>query len=44
MGKTAFEWDTRKNEANTAKHGVSFFEAQRAFLDPNRIIAEDLDH
>ena len=34
----------QKNEINIAKHGVSFFEAQKAFLDPKRIIAEDLDH
>jgi len=26
------------------KHGVSFNEAQRAFLDPSRVIAEDLEH
>jgi uncharacterized DUF497 family protein len=26
------------------KHAVSFFEAQEAFLDPNRLIAEDVDH
>ncbi|MES2272969.1 MAG: BrnT family toxin [Chlamydiota bacterium] len=44
MGKTTFEWDQRKNEANIAKHGVSFFDAQLAFLDPNRIIAQDLEH
>ena len=44
MGKTAFEWDPSKNEANTAKHGVSFFDAQRAFLDPHRMIAQDLEH
>ena len=24
--------------------GVSFFEAQRAFLDPCRIIAQDIEH
>lgn len=39
-----FEWDQSKNDINVAKHGVSFFEAQSAFLDPNRIIAEDLEH
>ena len=37
-------WDTAKNEANIAKHGVSFYEAQRAFLDPARLIYEDLEH
>lgn len=44
MDKGTFEWDHGKNEANIAKHGVSFFEAQRAFLDPKRIIAEDVEH
>ncbi|MBF8262795.1 MAG: hypothetical protein HW387_460 [Parachlamydiales bacterium] len=44
MNNPAFEWDPKKNAANTAKHGISFFDAQRAFLDPNRIIAQDLDH
>ncbi len=39
-----FEWDEKKNAENKLKHGVSFFEAQQAFLDPNRRIAEDLDH
>lgn len=44
MSKVVFEWDHKKNDVNIAKHGVSFFEAQRAFLDPSRIIAEDLEH
>lgn len=44
MGKAEFEWDPAKDEANRAKHGVSFFEAQQAFLDPKRIIAEDVEH
>ena len=39
-----FEWDERKNVANTAKHHVSFFEAQLAFADPKRVIARDLGH
>lgn len=26
------------------KHGLSFFEAQRAFLDPNRVILRDDRH
>ena len=39
-----FEWDQRKNEINLAKHGISFYVAQRAFLDPHRIIAEDIAH
>jgi uncharacterized protein len=44
MNKVIFEWDHRKNETNIEKHVVSFFETQRAFLDPNRIIAEDIEH
>jgi uncharacterized protein len=41
---TDFEWDDAKNKANLSKHGVSFDFAQRAFLDPARIVAEDLEH
>ncbi len=33
-----------KNGLNQAKHGVGFEVAQLAFLDPSRVIAEDLDH
>ena len=40
----SFEWDDKKERDNHQKHGVSFFEAQQAFLDPNRLIAEDLEH
>lgn len=39
-----FEWDPVKERTNRAKHGVGFEIAQRAFLDPLRVIAEDLDH
>jgi uncharacterized DUF497 family protein len=39
-----FEWDADKNRDNVKKHGISFGEAQRAFADPNRVIAEDLSH
>ncbi len=44
MAKTRFEWDEDKNRENKEKHGVSFEFAQYAFVDPNRIIAEDLKH
>jgi uncharacterized protein len=40
----SFEWDSAKDRANQLKHGVAFAEAQYAFLDPKRIIAEDLEH
>ena len=39
-----FEWDDSKNDANVTKHGISFYEAQYAFIDLKRIIAEDLSH
>jgi uncharacterized DUF497 family protein len=39
-----FEWDDAKDRANRLKHGVSFAQAQAAFFDPRRVIAEDLDH
>jgi len=41
---TTFEWDIAKDQANLLKHGIPFSLAQRAFLDPNRIIAQDLEH
>ena len=44
MSETFFEWDERKNLDNQQKHQVSFYEAQHAFLDQNRIIAEDVKH
>ena len=39
-----FEWDTKKDLENQAKHGVSFELAQYAFSDLRRVIAEDLTH
>ena len=44
MKKISFEWDDEKDKKNQAKHNVSFLLAQHAFLDPNRIIAEDINH
>jgi uncharacterized DUF497 family protein len=44
MKKTRFEWDEGKDRENQAKHNVSFSLAQRAFLDPHRVIAEDVSH
>ena len=44
MKKTHFEWDEEKDKENEAKHEVSFALAQHAFLDPNRIIVEDINH
>lgn len=39
-----FEWDERKSTDNIIKHGVSFYLAQYAFADSQRIILEDLEH
>lgn len=44
MGASDFEWDEDKNRENQRKHRVSFYEAQHAFLDEARVIAEDLEH
>jgi len=42
--KVFFEWDEEKDRENQEKHKVSFSLAQRAFLDPHRIIVEDISH
>lgn len=42
--RTDFEWDSKKDLSNQKKHGVSFITAQYAFVDPYRIILEDLTH
>jgi uncharacterized protein len=44
MKKAGFEWDKNKDQENQAKHNVSFSAAQHAFLDPARIIVEDISH
>ena len=44
MKKTHFEWDDDKDMENQAKHTVSFSLAQHAFLDPHRIMVEDINH
>ena len=44
MAEGRFEWDSDKDEENREKRGISFFVAQKAFLDPNRIMARDITH
>lgn len=39
-----FEWDENKDKSNQQKHGVSFSNAQLAFLDHQRVILEDTKH
>ena len=40
----SFEWDEDKNAENLKKHGVNFETAQYAFIDPKRVIAQDITH
>lgn len=44
MASARFDWDLGKDEENRRKHGVAFATAQLAFIDPRRVIAEDLSH
>ena len=44
MAVTRFEWDPQKDRLNRLKHGVGFVEAQYAFADAQRVIAQDLSH
>jgi len=44
MKRTRFEWDEEKDKDNQAKHNVSLSLAQQAFLDPHRVIVEDVNH
>ena len=44
MAKARFDWNPAKDRENQLKHGVGFAEAQLAFADPHRVIAEDLAH
>ena len=39
-----FEWDERKSLDNIIKHGVSFYQAQYAFADSERVILQNLKH
>lgn len=44
MADLRFVWDPAKDKANRRKHGVSFEEAQTAFLDENAKVYFDPDH
>jgi uncharacterized protein len=44
MNRGYFDWDPNKDLENRNKHGVSFADAQYAFVDPRRVIAEDISH
>ena len=40
----SFEWNDSKNAVNISKHRLSFYEAQEAFFDEERIILIDKAH
>ena len=44
MAKARFDWDPKNDRTNRKKHGVSFVQAQLAFADRRRVIAEDVSH
>lgn len=44
MRESDFEWDASKNSENLKRHGVSFYQAQYAFLDIRRVVAKDHRH
>ena len=44
MPRPSFEWDDINALKNFKKHGGTFFEAQHAFLDPKRVLLEDVSH
>ena len=44
MSNIEFAWDPGKARSNLRKHGVSFEEAQTAFLDENGRLLDDPDH
>jgi len=44
MSDIQFDWDAAKNRENIKKHGVSFEDAQTAFLDENALRFFDPDH
>ena len=44
MADLHFEWDAVKARANLRKHGISFEEAETAFLDDYAIVLPDPDH
>lgn len=39
-----FEWNDSKDALNITKHGISFYKAQEAFFDENRVVLLDRGH
>ncbi|MES9855245.1 MAG: BrnT family toxin [Sedimenticola sp.] len=44
MKKIEFEWDSKKEKANTKKHGVTFDEARTTFYDEHALQFFDPEH
>ena len=44
MNKIKFEWDSKKEKANTKKHGVTFEEARTTFYDEHALQFFDPEH
>ena len=44
MGKIECEWDSKKEKANTKKHGVTFEEARTSFYDEHALQFFDPEH
>lgn len=44
MKPIVFDWDNEKSLSNQKKHGISFEEAQTAFVDENALLIHDPDH
>jgi len=44
MSLLRFEWDPKKAVSNQRKHGVSFDEAETAFLDDEAVLIPDAEH
>ena len=44
MSLLRFEWDPKKAASNQRKHGVSFDEAETAFLDDEAVLVPDTEH
>lgn len=44
MSHLRIEWDEAKARTNLSKHGVSFEEAETAFLDDYALVLTDPDH
>lgn len=42
LDQFSFGWDDEKDRINFAKHGIHFKTAAKVFLDPDKLIREDM--